>query len=41
MKVHGPAGAAEAPGDGIVRPRRLVRRIERAEADPLVRRIER
>jgi hypothetical protein len=36
MKIHCAAGAAEAPGDGIVGARRLVRHLERAEADALL-----
>jgi hypothetical protein len=34
VKIHRPAGASEAPGDGVVLPRRLVRRVECPEADP-------
>jgi hypothetical protein len=36
VEVHCAAGAAEAPGDGVVGARRLVRRVEGAQVDALL-----
>jgi hypothetical protein len=36
VEIHRPVRAAEAPGDRVVRARRLVRRLEGAEADALL-----
>jgi hypothetical protein len=36
VEIHRPSGAAEAPGDRVVRAHRLVRRLEGPEPDALI-----